>query len=127
MTPESHSESDLSKEDEESTGKFLTKEVVLQYIQSIENIRDKLSKLSRQLLGYGSESWTNEEEIVKMWLVSEDASWRSLVYALDKMGETDVANTLIKDDRMEQVNGEHTVSPTPHFQSRDSFSTISLI
>ena len=103
------SESDVSEGKEDDTSKSLTQEAVLQYIQRITNISDKFSQLGRHLLGYSYEFWTNEEEIVKKWMASEDASWRSLIHALDKMEETDVADELIKDARMEPVNCEHTV------------------
>ena len=103
------SESDVSEGKEDDTSKSLTQEAVLQYIQRITNISDKFSQLGRHLLGYSYEFWTNEEEIVKKWMASEDASWRSLIHALDKIEETDVADELIKDARMEPVNCEHTV------------------
>ena len=97
-------------EGKDDTSKSLTQEAVLQYIQRITNISDKFSQLGRHLLGSDEScNWTNEEEIVKKWLASEDASWRSLIHALDKMEETDVANELIKDARMEPVNCEYTV------------------
>lgn len=97
-------------EGKDDTSKSLTQEAVLQYIQRITNISDKFSQLGRHLLGSDKScNWTNEEEIVKKWLASEDASWRSLIHALDRMEETDVANELIKDARMEPVNCEYTV------------------
>ena len=86
----------------------MTEENVLKVIRSIDDISKKWKDLSHKLLGYSNATWKSEEDVVREWF-NEDyhtPSWRKLIYTLDKLGETKVANELIQKNLSEPVDGE---------------------
>lgn len=88
---------------DDDNGKSLTERAVLEYIQHVGE--NKIELLCKELLGHYEESWRHKD-VVKKWLLHDGISWRHLIYALDRVGETAVVEQLTKDDATEPPEGE---------------------